>query len=309
MENLIGLMNYSMGEIPPAEVLRLLLKHGIRRIPVAAIHELFNVVTPHLSFFEKSAVSLLISTFYKEDLAALLKDVEKRPSLRALPKSLMYDTKFTSILRKYIDGEKFASFQFDVFNFGEAPPIVKGGAAASDASLIATATANGTLLPSNILGPSRRATFTPHATLRTYNRNTGEVTGSNSTIPISNKRTKPSTTRTGPRRKTRNRSRLPIATTTTINDPDESNENSSNELTEIGYTGPRRNYPNLKPVILPGIVRAPHANSLAPRYKGQVGYKNIPAPPTLEMPRPKPTGVPSLFTGEYRRVTRRRHRT
>ena len=66
-------MNYSMGEIPPAEVLRLLLKHGVLRIPVAAIHELFNVVKPHLSFFEKSAVSLLISTFYKEDLAALLK--------------------------------------------------------------------------------------------------------------------------------------------------------------------------------------------------------------------------------------------
>lgn len=267
MENL---MNYSMGEIPPAEVLRLLLKHGVRRIPVAAIHELFDVVKPHLSFFERSAVDILIRTFYNEDLTALLKSVEKRPSLRALPKSLMYDSRFTIILRKYMTPEQFVAFQLDVIGYGEnnTQPVAASAspAATLNSHMIATATANNISLPANVLGPSR-----------------------------------------GPRRTTRSRRLVASAAANS-----ESNENSNTNTPVIGITGPRRNYPNLVPVALPGTVRAPSTlTSLAPRHKGQVGYKNTTQPPTLEMPRPAATGVRSWVTGKYRRVaaTRRGRRS
>ena len=264
-------MNYSLGEIPATDVLRLLLKHGIRRFPVAGIRELFNVVSPHLSFFERTAVTALISTFYNEDLEKLLKSIEKRP-MRPLPKSLMYDSKYTNILRKHIaDDEKFAKFQFDVYNFDVEPrtataataaPATRSSAATNTVLMTAIA-ANDTPLPPNVLGTSRR---------------------------------------TGPRRTTR--SHLPRGAANS-----DSNENSNNDSAAVSYTGPRRNFPALSPVALPGIVRAPYANSLAPRVKGSIGYKNTPAPPTIVMPKPAPTGEKSWFTGKYRRhATRRRNR-
>lgn len=259
-------MNYSMGEIPAAEVLRLLLKHGIRRFPVAGIHELFDVVKPHLSFLEKAAVNALISTFYNEDLEKLLKSIEKRP-MRTIPKSLMYNFNFTSILRKYIDGEKFVGFQADVFDYGEEPRVASAAptrtSVATNAAVMAAITANHTPLPPNVLGAARR---------------------------------------TGPRRTTR--SRIAAATAANSN----SNENSNNNSAAVRYTGPRRNFPTLAPVALPGVVRAPYANSLAPRHKGSIGYKNTPAPATIVMPKPAPTGEKSWFTGTYRRATRRRQR-
>ena len=112
--------------------------------------------------------------------------------------------------------------------------------------------------------------------------------------------------RTGPRRTTRAYRGIPTAAAINV----ESNENSNNNSRVIEVTGPRRNYPNLVPVALPGVVKAPATlTSLAPRHKGPVGYPNRPAPPPLNMPRPKKTGIRSLLTGKYRRTTRRRRST
>ena len=181
----------------------------------------------------------------------------------------MYDHRFTIVLRKYMTPEQFVAFQLDVLRYGEE---------------------NNTL----------SAAPAPHTTAPL---NANVIASAN--VPLPPNVLGPSRrTNTGPRRTTRRRA---VASAAANN---ESNENSNTNTPVVGITGPRRNYPNLVPVALPGTVRAPATfTSLAPRHKGQVGYKNTPAPPTLEMPRPVATGERSWWTGKYRRqATRRRVR-
>lgn len=295
MENL---MNYSLGEIPPSDLLRIFLKHGITRIPREAVWELYEIIKPYLSLFQRAAVSALISGVYNPNLAELLKAVEKREGLRTFPKALMYDHRITSILRRYIDPEKWILFQQDVFLFGEeefpaavgspsenSRPIytmntvtaveapsrgTSAAAAALNANLLSMAP---TPLPANVLGPSR----------------------------------------TGPRRTVRNRS---ADNRSTAIIPENSNENSNNNLPAGAATGPRRVYPELVPVPVVGVARKLPSLSIQAserlfpsgplRSMRSFGHKNTPPPETLKMPKPKPTGVKGgIFSGKYRRTARK----
>jgi len=306
------LMNYSMGEIPPADLLRLFLKHGITRIPTAAVWEMYEIIKPHLSFLERTAVSALITGFYNPNLAELLKAVEKRPSMRSLPKSLMYDYRITSILRRHIDPEKWVPFQLGVFEFGENVPRPGGASApetanknrqnyktmSSSVPIFRNTVAAGTTALTSVGTASRNRNSTRgFAAL-----NANLLAMAPSPLPT-NVLGPPRTPRTGPRRTVRNRSA--VATAAANN----SNENS-NTNNVPSYTGPRRVYPELTPVAVPAVPRRPlglavqGSERLFPsgpsRSKRSIGYKNTPAPPTLNMPRPRPTGERSLLTGRYR---------
>lgn len=288
------LMNYSMGEIPPADLLRLFLKHGITRIPKAAVWEMYEIVKPHLSFFERTTVSALITGVYNPNLTELLKAVEKRPSMHPLPKSLMYDYRITTILRKHIEPEKWAPFQLDVFQFGEEDMPRSGGATSATAPILRNvATAGATAIGGGAASNEFAA------------MNANLLAMAPSPLPT-NVLGPPRTPRTGPRRTVRNRSA--VAATASANNSNENSNTNTNNLPL--YTGPRRVYPELTPVAVPTVARKPlglavqGSERLFPsgpsRSKRSIGYKNTPAPPTLNMPRPRPTGERSLFTGKYR---------